>query len=150
MSRIEESIDIARPPEDVFSYLMDPGHMPEWQESAVAARRLDEGALRVGSRFRVQRRFGRREMPMTMEVTELAPPRSWHFHGVDGPVRGDVRGRLEPLGDGSRSRLTLSIDFEGHGVGKALVPLVVRPRVRKEMPRNEAHLKELMETGAAR
>ena len=50
--------------------------------------------------------------------------------GVDGPVRGHVKGTIEPLGEGERSRLTMSLDFESHGIGKLLVPLVVRPRVR--------------------
>ncbi|GAA4891954.1 SRPBCC family protein [Streptomyces coeruleoprunus] len=149
MSRIEESIDISRRPDDVFSYLTDPDHIAEWEESAVAVRTLSEGPLGVGSRFQVQRRIGRLERPMTMEVTEFDPPRSWHFHGVDGPVRSDLRGRIEPLDDGERSRLTLSLDLEPHGIGKVLVPLVVKPMVRKEIPRDGAHLKELLEAGAS-
>lgn len=148
MSRIEETIDISRSPEDVFSYVMDPAHTPEWQESAVSARKLGDEPLGVGSQIAVKRRIGRREMPMTMEVTEYDPPRAWHFHGTDGPVRGDVRGTIEPLDDGKRSRLTLSLDFESHGIGKVLVPLVVKPQVRKEIPRNEEHLRDLMESGA--
>ncbi|MFG2334198.1 SRPBCC family protein [Streptomyces sp. NPDC048604] len=147
MSRIEETIDISRSPEEVFAYMMDPAHVPEWQESAVSARKLTDGPLGVGSQFAVKRRFGRREMPTTMQVMEYDPPRSWHFHGVDGPVRGDMMGRIEPLDDGRRSRVTLSLDFESHGIGKVLVPLVVKPQVRKEMPRNEEHLKDLMESG---
>ncbi|MGX1884724.1 SRPBCC family protein [Streptomyces sp. NPDC055287] len=148
MSAIKETIDIARRPEDVFSYVTDPSHLPEWQESAVSVRQVDEGPLAVGSRVVVTRRVGRREMPMTMQVDELEAPRSWHMHGVDGPVRGDVTGTIEPLGDGERSRLTLSLDFEAHGIGKLLVPLVVRPNVRKEMPRNEEKLKRVLETSA--
>ncbi|WP_406864939.1 SRPBCC family protein [Streptomyces sp. HUAS MG47] len=147
MSRIEETIDISRSPEEVFAYMMDPAHTPEWQESAISARKLTDGPLGVGSRIGVKRRLGGREMPMTMEVTEYDPPRSWHFHGLDGPVRGDVKGTIEPLDDGRRSRVTLSLDFESHGIGKVLVPLVVKPHVRKEMPRNEEHLKDLMESG---
>ena len=96
----------------------------------------------------VTRRIGRREFPMTMEVTELDPPRSWHMRGVDGPIRGDVHGTIEPLGDGERSRLTLNLDFEAHGMGKLLVPLVVRPHAKKEMPRNEQKLKGLLESNA--
>lgn len=44
--------------------------------------------------------------------------------------------------------LTMSLDFETHGIGKVLVPLVVRPHVRKEMPRNEQTLKRLLEGSA--
>jgi hypothetical protein len=32
---------------------------------------------------------------------------------------------VEPMTD-ARSRLTIAVDFEGHGIGKVLVPLVVR------------------------
>lgn len=145
MSAISKSIDIDRTPEDVFSYVTDPTHLPEWQDSAVSAVPLGDLPVQVGSRVVVTRQIGRRRVPTTMEVTELDPPRSWHVHGVDGPVRPDVRGRIEPLEGGARSRVTLSVDFEGHGVGRALVPLVVKPMVRKQMPRGEEKLKHLLE-----
>jgi hypothetical protein len=35
--------------------------------------------------------------------------------------------------------------FTGHGIGKLLVPLVVRPRARKEMPANLERLKQRLE-----
>ncbi|MFE0578659.1 MULTISPECIES: SRPBCC family protein [unclassified Streptomyces] len=143
MSAIRESIDIDRSPEEVFAYASDASHLPEWQKSAVSARGTEHPA--VGAIISVRRRIGRREFPMTMELTEYDPPRSWHLHGIDGPVRGDVRGTVEPLGDGTRSRLTLSLDFEGHGIGRVLVPLVVKPHARKEMPLNEEKLKHLIE-----
>jgi hypothetical protein len=53
---------------------------------------------------------------------------------------------VEPLTD-LRSRLTIAVDFEGHGIGKVLVPLVVRREARKEMPANLAALKQRLETG---
>ncbi|MCX5175790.1 MULTISPECIES: SRPBCC family protein [Streptomyces] len=146
MSAMRKSIDIDRRPEDVYAYLTDPTHLPEWQDSAVSAVPIGDLPVHVGSRILVTRQIGRRRVPTTMEFVELDPPRSWHVHGVDGPVRPDVRGTVEPLDGGTRSRLTLDVDFEGHGVGRALVPLVVRPMVRKEMPRGEEKLKHLLET----
>lgn len=148
MSAIKESVDISCRPEDVFSYVTDPSHLPEWQESAVSVRPVGDAPVAVGLRVVVTRRIGRRDIPMTSEVTELDPPRSWRVDGIDGPIRGHVKGTIEPLGDGERSRLTLSLDFETHGIGKVLVPLVVRPHVRKEMPRNEQTLKRLLEGSA--
>ncbi|WP_030292908.1 SRPBCC family protein [Streptomyces katrae] len=145
MSAIRESIDISRSPDDVFDYMTDPTHLPEWQSSAVSARPLDGAPLHVGSKVRVTRRMGKRRFPMTMEVKELDPPRSWRLRGLDGPVRGDVRGTIEPLDGGRRSRVTLDLDFEGHGIGRVIAPLVVKPYARKEMPRNEEKLKHLLE-----
>jgi hypothetical protein len=43
-----------------------------------------------------------------------------------------------------RSRLTVSVDFTGHGIGKILVPLAMR-EARKEMPDNVAALKQRLE-----
>ena len=45
MAAIVESIDISRRPEDVFSYVTDPSHFPEWQDSVVSARREGDAPL---------------------------------------------------------------------------------------------------------
>ncbi|MCX5381296.1 SRPBCC family protein [Streptomyces sp. NBC_00091] len=145
MSAISNSIEIDRRPEDVYAYVTDPRHLPEWQDSAVSVVPMGDLPVHVGSRVAITRQFGKRRIPTTVEFTELDPPRSWHIHGVDGPVRPDVQGRIEPLDNGTRSRVTLSVDFEGHGLGRGLVPLVVKPRIRKEMPRSEEKLKHLLE-----
>ncbi|NGO11200.1 hypothetical protein G5C60_27255 [Streptomyces sp. HC44] len=145
MSAIREVIDIDRSPEDVYAYITDPSHLPEWQLSAVSAEPLDEGPIHAGSRVKVTRRFGSREVPMTVEFDELNPPFSWDLHGTDGPVRPRTHGEIEPLDEGRRSRVTIQIDFEGRGFGKVLLPLVVRPQVRKELPRDEKLLKDRLE-----
>jgi uncharacterized protein YndB with AHSA1/START domain len=148
MVPIVESIEISRRPEDVFAYITDPSHLPEWQESVVSVRREGGTPIAVGSWVVVTRRVGRREVAMTTELTELNPPSSWAGRGVDGPVRGIVRGTIEPLGDGERSRVTIALDFEGHGIGTLLIPLVVRRQAKAEMPRNLQKLKQRLETGA--
>ncbi|MGC9536618.1 SRPBCC family protein [Streptomyces sp. UG1] len=145
MTVIRESIDVDRTPAEVYAYMTDFSHLPEWQLSAVSAEPLDEGPLHTGSRVKVTRRIGNRQIPMTVQFDELDPPRSWDLHGIDGPVRPRTHGEIEPLDDGQRSRVTIDIDFEGHGLGKVLVPLVVRPQVRKELPRDEQLLKDRLE-----
>jgi hypothetical protein len=102
----------------------------------------------VGSRAVVTRRVGRREQAMTAELAELNPPRSWAVRGIDGPVRGNVKGTIERLDDGARSRVTIELDLEGHGIGKLLVPLFVRRQPQKEVPRNQEQLKERLENHA--
>jgi hypothetical protein len=62
------------------------------------------------------------------------------------PIRAAVDVLVESVTD-SRSRLTISVDFTGHGIGKILVPLMVRREARKEMPDNIAALKRLIEEG---
>ena len=144
MAPIVASTEIARSPDDVFAYVTDPSHLPEWQESVVKAERVstpDE----LGTRVAITRQVGPRKMTMTSEITEVEPPRRWTVRGVDGPVRGSVTGRVEPLDDGARSRVTIDLDLHGHGIGKLLVPLFVERMARHELPRNVQHLKERLE-----
>jgi hypothetical protein len=51
---------------------------------------------------------------------------------------------VEPLTETS-SRLTIAVDFAGHGIGKLLVPLIVRRQAQKEMPANVEALKRRVE-----
>jgi hypothetical protein len=53
---------------------------------------------------------------------------------------------VDPLGDGSRSRVTLQLEFVGHGVGK-LFAILARREARKSVPHAQARLKELLEKG---
>ena len=148
MAPITQSIEIDRRPEDVFTYVTDPSHVPEWQESAVSVRQQGTGPVVDGTRVVITRRVGRRDMAMTVELTDLNPPTSWSVRGVHGPVRGMVKGTIDPLRDGAASRVTMVLDFEGHGLGKLLVPLVVRRQARREMPKNSQKLKQLLERSA--
>jgi uncharacterized protein YndB with AHSA1/START domain len=149
MAPIVSSVEIARRPEDVFSYATDPSRQPEWQESLVSSRAEDGGPPAVGSKVTQTRRVGRGERTMTIEMTEVNPPRSWASRGIDGPVRAIAKGTIEPLDDGARSRVTIALDFEGHGIGKLLVPLFVRRQAKDDLPRTARKLKERLEGEAA-
>lgn len=70
------------------------------------------------------------------------------MRGIDGPIRAIVDVTLEPL-DEARSRLTIAVNFEGRGIGKVLVPLMVRRQAAKEMPANLAALKARLEASSA-
>jgi uncharacterized protein YndB with AHSA1/START domain len=147
MAPIVETIEISRRPDDVFAYVTDVSHLPEWQESVISARREGDGPMTAGAKVVVTRHVRPRDMTMTMEMSELNAPSSWTVRGIDGPVRGTAKGTIEPLEGGERSRVTIALDFEGHGLGKLLVPLVVRRQAGSEMPKNMQHLKERLEQG---
>jgi len=148
MAPITESIEIDRRPDEVFAYVIDPAHVADWQESVVSVRREGTGPVTDGTRVKVTRRVGRRDMSMTVQLADLNPPKSWSVRGVDGPVRGIFKGAIDPLRDGAASRVTMTLDFEGHGFGKLLVPLVVRRQASRELPKNCRKLKEQLESGA--
>jgi uncharacterized protein YndB with AHSA1/START domain len=144
------SAEINRPAEEVFAYATDPARFKEWQKGVVDGH-MDgpdggTGTPAVGAKCVTTRRIGGANRPSTSELTHIDPPKTWGVRGIDGPIRAAVEVLVEPMA-GSRSRLTISVDFTGHGIGKILVPLMVRPEARKEMPANMAALKQRMEAG---
>ncbi len=146
MAPIITSAEIARAPEEVFAYVTDPSTMSEWQQGVVSGH-MDAPTTRVGSRCTTVRRIGGREREVTTEITEYDPPRRWADRGLDGPVRAIVAVTIEPLADGARSRLTIELDFTGHGIGRLLVALIVRRQAAGEMPENMRRLKQRLEAG---
>ena len=150
MPPIVTSAEIGRPAAEVFAYATDPARFSEWQKGVVDGH-MDGPAdsaqsPAAGGKCVTTRRIGGASRPSTSELTHIDPPRAWGVRGTDGPIRAAVEVLVEPV-TGSRSRLTISVDFTGHGIGKILVPLVVRREARKEMPDNMAALKQKMEAG---
>ncbi len=95
------------------------------------------------------RKMGKRAQEMTSELTEWDAPRSYAFRVLDGPVRALGNGRFEAVGDGQRTRFSFELDFEGHGIGKILIPLVVRRQAQKELIQSHAKLKARLETATS-
>ncbi|MDQ2959924.1 MAG: SRPBCC family protein [Candidatus Dormibacteraeota bacterium] len=144
MPPISTSIEVNRAADDVFAYATDPTRFCEWQKGVVEGHMDHPGIPSVGTRCVTTRRIGFGERPATAEVAYIDPPRTWGVRGVDGPIRASVDVTVEPLAE-NRSRLIIAVDFEGRGIGKLLVPLVVRRQARNEMPVNLATLKERLE-----
>ena len=149
MAAIVTTAEVERPAAEVFVYATDPTRFSEWQQGVVDGhmdgKTDDAGSPAVGSRCLTTRRIGGANRPSTSELVHIDPPRTWRVEGIDGPIRAIVDVLVEPVTD-ARSRLTISVDFAGHGIGKILVPLMVRREARKEMPANMAALKRRLES----
>ena len=130
----------------MFSYATDPSRFGEWQAGVVSGHIESDGHPGVGSTCIMTRRIGGSERTSTSEITQIDPPRTWAVRGIDGPVRADVTVTVTPLGDGGQSHVTIQLGFRGHGIGKVLVPVVVR-QASKEVPQSCQNLKQRLERG---
>ena len=144
MAPIVSTAEVSRPAEEVFAYVTDPSTFPEWQNGVVRGH-MNESPTRVGSECTTVRKIGGREREVHTTITDYDPPRRWADRGVDGPIRAIVEVVVEPIADGSRARVTINLDFTGHGIGRLLVPLVVRRQAAREMPENMRRLKQRLE-----
>lgn len=144
MAAIVHDIDIERPPEVVFAYVTDPARFAEWQGDVVRAGRAYEDPPVVGSRFVTTRRIARTDFGQVQEITELDPPRSWAARAVEGPIRAHARITIAPLRNGTASRVTFALDFDGPGLGRLLAPRV-RRIAAKQAPRSYRNVKDRLE-----
>ena len=145
MAQVVSSVDVARPPEEVFTYVTDPSRFAEWQEAVVSGHTEGNGPPRVGTLYTTIRRIRGADQALTSELTEINPPRSWAMRGIDGPVRANVNIAVDPLNGDAQSHVTITAGFVGHGMGRLLVPFIVQ-QARKEAPRNCRSLKERLES----
>jgi hypothetical protein len=104
--------------------------------------------LAIGSRAIVARQVGPRIAQTTEEIIAFHLPHTWAVRGAGGvPVAAIFTGTIVPLESGQRSRVTLSLEFEARGIGKFLLPLVIRRQARRQLSSNARQLKEALERG---
>ncbi len=105
---IEDTADIAAPPETVWRLTTEVERWPELLEAFTSLERLDAGPLAVGSTARIKQPG---QPPRTWTVTEIEAPRrfAWETHGLG--MRMVATHDLEPTAAGCRN--TLAIDLSG-------------------------------------
>ena len=129
----ELTIEIDRPPEDVFAYLTNPSNLPAWQSGVRSATLREDGKI-VESRSLLGREFR-----TTIEIVEHEEPRLFTLRALDGPVPFSVRHELEPSGGGTL--LTVTAEGEVPSFAGGLVARRVEKQFRKDFQR----LKQILE-----
>ena len=141
MSKIEPSIVIDRPIDEVFRFVHEPLNDAAWQTTLIESTPLEEGPLGVGLQVRERRRFLGVQVEMTREITEYEPATRSAFRVVAGPPMSGAY-RFEPLA--GATRLTATGDVEAHGLFKVTEPIFASMAGR-ELEASLGHLKELLE-----
>ena len=137
--RYEQTIEIERPPEDVFAFLADLDNLPRWQPSVASV----EGELGMGGAFTEVREFLGKRVRSRLEVVAFDPPRELTLRVVEGPVPLTVRHVLDAAADGTR--LTLSGVGEPGGLFRLAAPLAERA-AKRQAGEDLRRLKRLLES----
>ena len=130
--RAELTIEIARTPEEVYSYLTDVSNLPAWQ-AGVKRATLREGRIEESRSL-----FGR-ELSTKLEIVEQEEPRLFTLRALNSPVPFTVRHELEPADRGTRLTVTAEGEVPGFAAG-----LLAR-RAEKQFRKDFERLKEILE-----
>ena len=144
--RAELTVEIARAPEEVFSYLTDVSNLPRWQ-SGVSGATLEgeppENEPVPGALIHESRRLLGRELRTTLEIDEYERPRLFTLRALNSPVPFTVRHELEPSATGTR----LTVVGEGDaGLLPGFAAGIMARRAEKQFRKDFERLKRLLES----
>jgi len=138
--RVEHTVEIARPADEVFALLTDVARVPEWQASAVESRA--DGPLAEGVRIHERRHFLGHDAETELEVSVFEPGRRLALRALEGPIRLSIDHVLEER-DG-RTSLRVTAEARPHGLLRLAGPAVAA-KARQELRRDFDSLKALLE-----
>ena len=142
MIRYESTTTIARGPDEIFSWLVEPDRMTQWTGMSDGSW-LTDGPPRAGSRAQATMRFGPLRRQFRWEITDLVPGRRVAFRALPhGPMTWTSSYELEP--NGGETVVTTKGEASPNGLLRLLHPMI-----RAELPKEEAQelvrLKALLE-----
>jgi uncharacterized protein YndB with AHSA1/START domain len=144
MARTERSVEIARPPAEVFPWLFEEDKVPQWTTGLERYERLDAGPLARGARFSEALEVSGQRFTVELEVTEYDPPRAaasaFQIRGVD------VETRYTLSDGGATTTLTQSVEASGGGLkGRLFIPMI-QPHLERKLDADLAALKQRLAT----
>jgi uncharacterized membrane protein len=143
MEKIEQSIVISRPIEEVFAFVSDYRNDPRWRTGIVEFSQTPEGPTAAGTRLREVLRLAGLRLETASEVIEYEPNRKCTIKSTSGPIPLRNWRLVEPAPGGTR--FTYAIVGESSGFYKLAEPVLVaifRRQLRAEL----ARLKRILES----
>jgi len=138
----ESSVNIDRPPDVVFQYLIEPAKQSLWSD--VPMRQLSDGPLGQGSKLEVTFGMGPIKARVGLELAALEPARRLAFRTFSGPIRWDGEYRLVPDGTGTTVSQEGRMQFTG--LWRLIEPMAGGEITRGEVKELE-RLKAAVEAG---
>jgi uncharacterized protein YndB with AHSA1/START domain len=145
MIKVDESIIIQRPVEEVFAFVADQRNAPEWQSGLLEVRRTDEGPLGVGATHAVVRKFMGRRMEVNNEYVAYELNAQVTFKSTAGPMPFEFSYLTESTPTGTR--LTGNMQVKAAGFMGLAEPLI-GASMKREMRAAFGELKDLLENQA--
>jgi carbon monoxide dehydrogenase subunit G len=145
MIKIEKSIIINRPVEEVWKFVSNIENATKWDRGVLEARQTSEGPIGVGSMLQTRRQMLGRQRIGELRVSEYVPNRMIALQASLGRMTAQIRYAFEPVE--GRTRLTGTSEIELGGLWKLITPILI-PMLERDGRADMAHIKRLMEVPA--
>jgi uncharacterized protein YndB with AHSA1/START domain len=123
MISVDNSVSIARPVEEVFSFVTDTTNDPQWHTDVIDATKISDGPIGKGTAFSVVIKFmGKKEG--RWDIVEFEPNRREVIKVTAKPVSPTLTYRFEQANGGTR--FSRRIDLEPTGFFKVMKGMMRR------------------------
>ena len=139
MASFEHTVEIPRPPEEVFPWLLEQDKVPRWTGHLERYEQLD-GAIGTGSRVRQVLEISGRTIDVELEITRYDPPRGAETRFETNGIKVVTEYALQ--GNGAGTRLTQSLEAKAGGLGGRMLLPVVQPRLEQKLTEDLERLKK--------
>jgi uncharacterized protein YndB with AHSA1/START domain len=146
MARFSHSVEVGRPPEDVFPWLLEEDRVPRWMGQVEEYRQLSDGPLGAGTRLRQTIELSGSRVSFELEVLRYDAPRAAEARFETNGVEVVNLYALEP--SGAATRLTMSMDAKANKFSARMLIPVVQPRLERKLTEDLERLRELLDGGA--
>ncbi len=141
MASFEHTVEIPRPPEEVFPWLLEQDKVPRWTGHLERYEQLD-GALGTGSRVRQVLEISGRTIDVELQITRYDPPRGAETRFETNGIKVVTEYGLQANGAGTR--LTQSLEAKAGGLGGRMLLPVVQPRLEQKLTEDLERLREVL------
>jgi Polyketide cyclase / dehydrase and lipid transport len=143
----QTSITVARPIDDVFAYVADPGNLSAWNSAVGDVRPIAPEPNGAGRAYEMERRLPTGRATNRLDVIASDRPHDFAIRATAGPTPFIYRYRFADQEGETVVQLDAQVDLEGFA---ALAPPLARLAVKHGVDDNLATLKRILENSRER
>jgi carbon monoxide dehydrogenase subunit G len=145
--RCESTVTIAKPPAEVFPWLVDDDKVPQWMSGLDVYEPLEPGPLHPGSKIRQELSVSGQHLRFELEVAELDAPRRAVLRFEGSGFRAANEYTVSEAADGAR--VSWVVNGETTSFKAKLIAPMVQAKLQEKHDGDLARLRALLEGEAA-
>ena len=142
--RCESTTTVARPPADVFPWLIEPDKVRQWMTGLEVYQPLDTGPITIGSRIRQELMVSGQHLKFELEVTRLEPPSAAELRFEGSGFRAVNEYTVTSANGGSGAAVTWVISGDTTSFKAKLLAPMVQAKLEEKLDTDLVRLRSLL------
>jgi carbon monoxide dehydrogenase subunit G len=139
VASFSRTVEIPRPPAEVFPWLLEADKVPQWTGNLESYEQISGGALARGSRVRQVLEISGRRIDVEMEITGYDPPTGAETSFSTNGIQVVNAYALEAAGAGTR--VTQAVEAKPSGLTARMLVPIIQPRLEEKLTQDLERLR---------